>query len=124
VSAGKVKSHHQELWLRLTPTAKLADMVRKPWDFRGTFVKFKLEVGVTADELRDVALASRAQSDADLIVANTLDGKERLAWIGDRQDGWERLERSGLAGRLLERVESLCPKPPSPLRGGGLGGEV
>jgi len=106
VSAGKVKSHHPELWLRLTPTPKLADMVRRPWGFRGTFVKFKLEVGVTAEELRTVALKSRAQSDADLIVANTLDERERLAWIGDRQGGWERVEREELAGRLLDRVDA------------------
>src|SRR5262245_17800334 len=35
-AAGKVKSHHPELWLRLTPTPKLADSVRHPWGFRGT----------------------------------------------------------------------------------------
>jgi phosphopantothenate-cysteine ligase/phosphopantothenoylcysteine decarboxylase/phosphopantothenate--cysteine ligase len=101
---GMVKSHHPELWLRLTPTPKLADLVRTAWGFRGTFVKFKLEVGATDAELRDVALRSRAQSDADLIVANTLDGKDVVAWIGDRRDGWERVERAGLAARLLERV--------------------
>ena len=105
VSAGKVKSHHPELWLRLTPTPKLADMVRKPWGFRGTFVKFKLEVGTTDAELKEIALRSRAQSDADLIVANTLEGKDAVAWIGDRQDGWERVERAKLTGRLVERVE-------------------
>jgi phosphopantothenate---cysteine ligase (CTP) len=104
VSAGKVKSHHPELWLRLTPTPKLADLVRAAWGFRGTFVKFKLEVGATDAELRDVALRSRAQSDADLVVANTLDGKDAVAWIGDRQGGWERVERARLAGRLLDRV--------------------
>lgn len=104
VSAGKVKSHHPELWLRLTPTPKLADLVRSAWGFRGAFVKFKLEVGTTDAELRDVALRSRAQSDADLIVANTLDDKDRVAWIGDRAGGWERVERDRLAGRLIERV--------------------
>src|SRR5262249_13522456 len=31
VRAGKVKSHHGELWLRLTPTPKLADRVRRDW---------------------------------------------------------------------------------------------
>ena len=40
----------------------------------------------------------RAQSDADLIVANTLEGKDAAAWIGDRAGGWERVERAGLAG--------------------------
>jgi phosphopantothenoylcysteine synthetase/decarboxylase len=106
VSAGKVKSHHPELWLRLTPTPKLADLVRTAWGFRGTFVKFKLEVGATDAQLREVALGSRAQSDADLIVANTLEGKDAVAWIGDRQGGWERVERAKLAGRLVERA---CP---------------
>jgi len=104
VSAGKVKSHHPELWLRLTPTPKLADLVRTAWGFRGTFVKFKLEVGATNDQLREVALRSRAQSDADLIVANTLEGKDAAAWIGDRQGGWERVERAALAVTLIDRV--------------------
>jgi phosphopantothenate---cysteine ligase (CTP) len=104
VSAGKVKSHHPELWLRLTPTPKLADMVRTTWAFRGTFVKFKLEVGVSDAELQDTAQRSRAQSDADLIVANTLDGKDRLAWIGDRNSGWIQVERPRLATTLLEQI--------------------
>ena len=43
---------------------------------------------------------------ADLIVANTLEGKDAVAWIGDRQGGWERVERPRLAGRLIERVDS------------------
>ncbi|HKB00748.1 MAG TPA: phosphopantothenoylcysteine decarboxylase, partial [Gemmataceae bacterium] len=64
VSAGKVKSHHAELWLRLTPTPKLADLVRGEWAFRGVFVKFKLEAGVTDAQLREAALRSREQSDA------------------------------------------------------------
>src|SRR5947209_3599266 len=104
VSAGKVKSHHPELWLRLTPTPKLADLVRTKWAFRGTFVKFKLEVGATDAELHEAALRSRAQSDADLIVANTLEGKDAVAWIGDRQGGWERVERSKLAPRPIRRT--------------------
>ena len=107
VSAGKVKSHHPELWLRLTPTPKLADLVRTAWGFRGTFVKFKLEVGATDAGLREAALRSRAQSDADLIVANTLEHKDEVAWLGDRRDGWERVERARLASRLLERVETV-----------------
>ena len=62
VSAGKVKSHHPELWLRLTPTPKLADLVRTAWGFRGAFVKFKLEVGATDDQLREVAVRCRGPS--------------------------------------------------------------
>jgi phosphopantothenate-cysteine ligase/phosphopantothenoylcysteine decarboxylase/phosphopantothenate--cysteine ligase len=112
VSAGKVKSHHPELWLRLTPTPKLADMVRTTWGFRGVFVKFKLEVGIADEELRGIAERSRAQSDADLIVANTLEGKDAVAWIGDRASGWERVSRPDLAQRLIERVEGVRPDGP------------
>ena len=105
VSAGKVKSHFPELWMRLTPTPKLADLVRSPWGFRGVFVKFKLEVGATDAHLHEVAEKSRARSDADLIVANTLEGKDAVAWIGDRGGGWEHVPRGELARRLVERVE-------------------
>jgi len=104
VSAGKVKSHHSELWMRLTPTPKLADLVRSAWGFRGVFVKFKLEVGTRDAQLQEVAAKSRAQSDADLIVANTLEGKDALAWIGDREGKWEQVARADLANRLMERV--------------------
>jgi phosphopantothenate---cysteine ligase (CTP) len=104
VSAGKVKSHYPELWLRLTPTPKLADLVRADWKFRGVFVKFKLEAGVTDSQLREVAQRSREQSDADLIVANTLEAKDAMAWFGDRAGGWERVPRGELAGRLLDRI--------------------
>jgi phosphopantothenoylcysteine synthetase/decarboxylase len=103
-AAGKVKSHHPELWMRLTPTPKLADRVRDPWGFRGTFVKFKLEVGASDDELRAIAMKSLAQSSADLIVANTLEGKEAVAFIGDTAGGWERVDRPSLADRLLARI--------------------
>lgn len=59
VSAGKVKSHHPELWLRLTPTPKLIDRIREAWGFTGILVKFKLEVGLSEPELRNIAEKSR-----------------------------------------------------------------
>lgn len=105
VSAGKLSSAHPELWLRMTPTPKLADMVREPWGFRGTFVKFKLEVDRTEDELRSIAARARAQSDADLIVANTLDGYGSFALIGNRTDHFERVDRAALATKLWDRLE-------------------
>jgi phosphopantothenate---cysteine ligase (CTP) len=105
-ATGKVKSHHPELWLRLVPTPKLADRVRQPWGFRGTFVKFKLEVGVSDDELRAIALKSLTQSSADLIVANTLEEKSDAAFLGDVTSGWERVDRPTLADRLWDRLES------------------
>jgi phosphopantothenate-cysteine ligase/phosphopantothenoylcysteine decarboxylase/phosphopantothenate--cysteine ligase len=104
--AGKVKSSHPELWLQMRPTPKLADRVRSPWGFHGVFVKFKLEVGLTNEELRAVADKSREQSDADLIVANTLEGMGTVAFMGDRTGAWEKVPRRNLAVRLIDRVES------------------
>lgn len=107
VTAGKVKSHYSELWLRLVPTIKLADQVRQPWGFEGMFVKFKLEVGVNDDRLKEIAERSREQSDADLIVANTLEGKDSYALLGDRMSEFEQIPRTQLATKLLERLESM-----------------
>src|SRR5262245_10983056 len=110
-TAGKVKSHHPELWLRLTPTSKLADLVRGPCGFRGAFVTFKLEVGVSEAELERIAAKSRARSDADLIVANTLEEMYQVAFIGDRTGGFERVERLRLAQRLWERIDGVEAGP-------------
>src|SRR5437870_13675415 len=65
--AGKVKSDEPELWLRLVRAPKLIDLIRRDWGFRGVLVKFKLEVGVSAAALLDVAERSRQQSNADLM---------------------------------------------------------
>jgi phosphopantothenate-cysteine ligase/phosphopantothenoylcysteine decarboxylase/phosphopantothenate--cysteine ligase len=109
VRAGKVKSSYPELWLRLTPTPKLVDQIRPVWGFQGVLVKFKLEVGVTEDELLRIAEKSRLQSGADLMVANTLEGKDQWALMGAVE--YQRIERAALATRLLERVESLMKHP-------------
>jgi hypothetical protein len=60
---------------------------------------------VTDAQLQEVAGKSRARSDADLIVANTLEGKDAVAWIGDGAGIWEQVPRAELARTLLERVE-------------------
>ncbi len=107
VSAGKVKSHHPELWLKLVPTPKLVDRIRGEWGFKGVLVKFKLEVGLSDSQLLEVAEQSRVQSDADLMVANTLEGMNAFAYLGPVGGRYEKVERSDLARRLLEAVEEL-----------------
>lgn len=107
---GKVKSSHPEIWLRMVPTPKLVDQMRTPWGFGGVLVKFKLEVGVTEAELVGIAHRSRAQSDADFLVANTLDEYESVAFLVDRAGTAERLVRADLPRRLLERVEAAAGK--------------
>jgi phosphopantothenate-cysteine ligase/phosphopantothenoylcysteine decarboxylase/phosphopantothenate--cysteine ligase len=106
-AAGKVKSSHDELWLRLTPTPKLVDKIRSAWGFEGVLVKFKLEVDVAQDELLAIAEASRQHSDADLMVANTLEGMRDWALVGSAA-GYERVSRAELSSQLTARCEQLA----------------
>jgi phosphopantothenate-cysteine ligase/phosphopantothenoylcysteine decarboxylase/phosphopantothenate--cysteine ligase len=105
--SAKLSSRLPELWLQLTPTPKLADKVRTEWQFRGVFVKFKLEVGVTNEKLREIAVQSRAQSDADLIVANTFEKRDVEAFIGDREGSWLQVPRAELAGKLMDKLSAF-----------------
>lgn len=115
-AAGKVKSSHPELWLRLTPAPKLIDQVRGPWGFRGTLVKFKLEVGVSDADLLAVAERSRVHAHADLMCANTLEGMHEWAYLGGPH-GYRRVTRAALADALLAAVERTAGcrvTPPAP----------
>lgn len=105
--AGKLKSDAAELWLRLVRAPKLIDLVRTKWAFRGTLVKFKLEVGVSDEQLLDVAERSRRQSDADLMVANTLDGAAEWAFVGLVGGRYERVARADLPDRLLDAIAGV-----------------
>jgi phosphopantothenate---cysteine ligase (CTP) len=102
VAAGKVKSKHGELWLRLTPAPKLVDRFRSTWGFQGILVKFKLEVGLTEAQLLAVAEESRTQSRADWMVANTLEGMHEVAFVGPVIGRYEKVDRPNLAMRLLD----------------------
>jgi len=107
VTAGKVKSSHPELWLKLTPTPKLVDKIRSEWGFTGVLVKFKLEVGLTDAELLEVAEKARVHSQADLISANTLEGYRECAFVGAGPSGYRKVARAELADHLLDRVQEL-----------------
>ncbi|MFO0823474.1 MAG: phosphopantothenoylcysteine decarboxylase [Gemmataceae bacterium] len=107
VSAGKVKSSHPELWLKLTPTPKLVDKIRSAWGFAGVLVKFKLEVGLTESELLAVAEKARVHSSADLICANTLEGMKEWAFVGAGPGGYRRVTRAERADYLLDQMEAV-----------------
>ncbi len=66
---GKIKSDTDTLTLELVPTKKIVDYIKDivPNTF---LVKFKLEVDVTEDRLKEIAFKSLQHSRADLIVAN------------------------------------------------------
>lgn len=104
-AAGKVKSDEPELWLRLVRAPKLIDLIRRDWGFRGLLVKFKLEVGIDDKQLLAIAERSRRHSEADLMVANTLEGASKCAFLGPLEGQYHRVVRSELAERLLIEME-------------------
>lgn len=106
-AAGKVKSDEPELWVRLVRAPKLIDFLRGDWAFRGVLVKFKLEVGVAEEQLLAIAERSRVHSQADLMVANTLEGADAWAYLGPVGGRYEHLTRQEMPGRLLSEVERL-----------------
>jgi len=102
--------------MKFTPTPKLVDFVRSLWHFSGILVKFKLEVGISDGELLAIARISRAHSEADFLVANTLESYETDAWLVDRNDSAERIDRSELPAILLNRIERVFSAPDGPDR--------
>jgi len=107
-AAGKVKSHHPGLWLRLVPAPKLIDKIRTEWGFAGGLVKFKLEVGVSDAELLDVAERSRVHSGADLMCANTLEGMHDWAFVGAGPGGYRRVSRADLPSVLIDALGAVA----------------
>lgn len=84
-SSKKISSEHDEMYIKLTQTRKIVDDIRD-WGFTGTLVKFKLQVGITDEELLDIAKKSRAHSDAEIIVANCLEWARDRAYIVTKDD--------------------------------------
>jgi phosphopantothenoylcysteine synthetase/decarboxylase len=102
-AATKVSSQFPELFLRLKPTDKLIDLIRSPWGFQGSLIKFKLQVGMPTEELIAIAQKSREHSQADLIVANCLEWSREYAYILSA-DQCSKVSRQDLAQELYRRV--------------------
>lgn len=104
---GKIPSREPELWFRMVRAPKLIDRVRSQWGFTGLVVKFKLEVGIHDNALIEIAEKSRRQSDADLMVANTLDGADHYAFLGPVDGHYDRIPRRELSDRLILALEHM-----------------
>lgn len=106
VQRGKVKSTFTRIAVLGEQTEKLVDLFRGVWGFRGLLVKFKLEVGLTDEELIRTGQASRKASGAEYLVANTLsmvEGDKAGAYLlSDAGEEW--VPRCDLARRLTELV--------------------
>jgi len=86
-SSTKVSSSHDTLYLELKKTRKIVDDIRDLWGFKGTLIKFKLQVGLDDEELLEIARKSRIESKADFIVANCLEwAKEKAYIVGDTKE--------------------------------------
>jgi phosphopantothenoylcysteine synthetase/decarboxylase len=112
--AGKVKSSHREIAVLGEQTEKLVDLFRKEWKHAGLLFKFKLEVGISREELIRIGQASRAASGAEYLVANTLEmvqgDKPGALILSDGGEEW--IARGELAARLAQVVEHrLDPRP-------------
>jgi len=85
-------------------------MFRTRWHYQGILVKFKLEVGISEDQLIQIASASRTASGANLIVANTLEmvqGAQGGAYIIGPAPLCRRVARAQLADQLRHLVLEL-----------------
>ena len=106
-ATGKIKSDEPELWIRLVRAPKLIDRMRSDWHFQGVLVKFKLELGMSDERLLEIAERSRRHSDAELMVANTLEGAHDWALLGPINGRYEQIKRAALPSCLLDQVERL-----------------
>jgi phosphopantothenate-cysteine ligase len=109
VQAGKVKSTHSAIAILGRQTEKLVDLFRTEWKHEGLLIKFKLEVGISKDELIRIGQASRKSSGAEYLVANTLEmvgGDSAGAYLlSDAGQEW--VPRDSLPERLARLVRSL-----------------
>ncbi|WDE98070.1 phosphopantothenoylcysteine decarboxylase [Lentisphaera profundi] len=103
------KSSKSGFNIPLIPTEKLVDKIRtaSPDSF---LVKFKLQVGLSRQELHDIALNSLKASDAQLIVANNLDemdGETHQTYLIDPQgQSTPASTKTSLCEHLISRLIS------------------
>ena len=108
VQSGKVKSTHSAIAVLGTQTEKIVDLFRSTWNYRGLLVKFKLEVGISREQLIEIGQTSRVASGAEYLVANTLDmveGPDAGAYLLS-DAGHEWVPRSYLATKMVELVKA------------------
>jgi phosphopantothenate---cysteine ligase (CTP) len=109
VQAAKVKSSFPEIAVLGRQTDKLVDMFRSEWSYKGLLVKFKLEVGISKQELIEIGQKSRASSGAEFLVANTLemvDGAAGGAYLlSDKGAEW--VPRHELPARMVKLVTEV-----------------
>ncbi len=102
-SSNKVSSQLNTLYIEMDQTYKIVDQIRQ-WGFTGKLAKFKLEVGLSDEELVRVATKSMLHSGADYIVANCLEWMGDYAYIIDQESKPLKINRRDLPKRLWQKI--------------------
>jgi len=109
----KIKSGKQNLIIKLNPTIKIVDQIKK-WDPNIFLVKFKLEAGISSKELIDIAYESMLKSKADLMVANefaeTSEKYHRAYIINPQKKVKPIIGKENIADQLLNELRSIWKK--------------
>lgn len=109
--SGKISSRAKTLVLKLKPTLKIVDEIKK-WDPKLFLVKFKVEYGLPKEELIERASKSMLESNADLIVANDLKditSSKHKAFIIDREKIIQCNTKEEIGEKLLKIIETKLP---------------
>jgi phosphopantothenoylcysteine decarboxylase/phosphopantothenate--cysteine ligase len=106
----KIKSGKQKLIIKLKPTIKIVDLVKK-LDPSIFLIKFKLEVDISKKKLIDISYKSMLKSKADLMVANNMktvaEYKSHKAFIIDPQKNIKKvIGKEKIASSLLKMISS------------------
>ncbi len=82
-TSGKIASNKDTLTLTLVKTPKVIKLLRTLWP-QARLVSFKLETGISKEELIEKAYASLKENNADFVVANNQDeivGEKHRAYV-------------------------------------------
>lgn len=104
-SGKKISSSYATLLIETVQTDKLIDKIRTEWNFQGFVVKFKLQVGISDEELLAIARASRSFSNANLIIANCLEWSRERAYVVGEDGFAQSVTRHGITEAIVQRVK-------------------
>ena len=91
--------------VELKKAPKLIDQFRTTWGFSGILVGFKLESGLSDQDLLAESEITRTRTSATLMVANHFQTAAKEAWVGPNQKGiYQKVDRTKLPVFLLDLI--------------------
>lgn len=105
--ADRITADEPELWVRLVRAPRIVERLRTQWGYKNLFVRFTVETARSDAELRGAAEFTRKQSEADLIVAGTMDSLAHWVLLGPVDGRYERVPRRELPDRLMLIIEHM-----------------